>query len=777
MPARLVELARGDPDLGYPEWVDDALIELHVDWELRRWQEGHDPAAVLEGLRRLTWLVDVAIKQIRPAVVLTTNKIDHPCALFRKAAHHYRLAIGLIERSPFDSIWFESRGIFAESEIWSRVAGTGPRVEEDRRREQSLLDALVANPAGFRKAENTDTRPAMDNFAGPTVFVPFDNMLWTGWEQPQHPQGDVDYPIFRDPARALRTIKETVDRIGGRMVLKMHPACRMNMDFDQGIADCMVDGDLGYLLDAADVVVAFNTKLVFPALAGGTPAVTLAPNPVAASGATYHCTDEARLGDILQRALNLEDWPAKRKKFALFCESLDRSYFYSSRDDDAPRDGPSALANRLVTEALALDLEHDSESLQRGLGVVKQLAKGQRLATALPVKTARRAAKPKVLLEVNRLFAPGLVNSGITRYNRSLAHGLAQSLDVEVAFAVTAQPKLAPEEFTQLRGQVEEQLGQPAIFLVRDDVSEYVRSLNALGEYDIFHSTHGPLPPAKLPVARRRVITVHDVVHIKHPRFNPVPWRYPHISAVIKSVNPDRDWVICDSHYTRHDLVELLDVPPDRLRVVPLAVDDAYRSDPAREWLASEPDPEEPERKPFSYVVQIYQHDIRKNAEGSFAVLARALACNEGLTVLVVAGGADRVPDIRAMAARHGIAEEQLSIVCGVDDERLSRFLQEAVCLLYFSLYEGFGLPLLEGMASACPVVTTDVSSLPQAGGASAIYCDPNDRSSAVDAISLLYQDRGLRATWGRRGLAKSREATWDRVVDETIAVYEQMLS
>lgn len=777
MCARLAEFAKDEPDVGLPPWASEELIDLHTDWELRRWQEGHDPEKVRRGVRRLVGLVDVALTRLRPSIVLTTNKIDHPCAFFRTAAKYYGVNVGVVERSPFDSIWYEDNGIFTESGIWNHSRNHGDLSKRASKHSRSVLDAMVDNPAGFRQKENSDQRPELDVHEGTTVFVPLDNMLWTGWEQLNHPQGDVDYPIFRNPVEALRAVKRSIDQVGGKLILKKHPSCKFNIDLDDDIAACLVEGELGFLLSKADVVVAFNTKLVFPAIANGIPVVTLAPNPVAASGATYHCEREDQLSGQLHQALQRTDWDSKLKHFQQFCGDLDQNYFYQAHDqDEQNRPGPMELVDRLIMSATDLRLENDTSSGVAALESIERLARGRKLVDELRGTVKRFRNKPRLLLEVNRLFVPQLANSGIARYNRELANRLRNSDELDVGFVITVLPRQITRKIEkQRRIKLEEELGQQVVFLHRNDADAQAQ-LNQNGKFDLFHSTHGPFPAVGADIARNRLITIHDVVHIKHPQYSPKPWGIPHIKSIIDSIDKTRDSVICVSDFTRHDLVEFLDVPSDRMHVVTHGYDtDSYGfREPGALEIDGDTGPVV--LQPHSYVVQMYQSDIRKNSEVSFDVLSRAVTRYAGLKMVVIASRPEAVKEIRTLATRYCVDDSNLIVVSAPDDATLCRLYNGALCFLYLTLYEGFGLPILEAMASGCPVVTSDVSSLPQAGGSAPIYCDPGNRNSAVDAIGLLFQNPSLRSELARNGMKETESATWKRAVDRTVEVYERIL-
>jgi glycosyltransferase involved in cell wall biosynthesis len=111
-----------------------------------------------------------------------------------------------------------------------------------------------------------------------------------------------------------------------------------------------------------------------------------------------------------------------------------------------------------------------------------------------------------------------------------------------------------------------------------------------------------------------------------------------------------------------------------------------------------------------------------------------------------------------------------------VSDHELQNLYRKAKGLIYPSIYEGFGLPVLEAMASGCPVVTSDRSSLPEIGGDAVLYVNPHDILQIAAAMEKLLTDDGLRRTLAERGLARASRFSWERCAQETVAVYQKIL-
>ncbi len=190
--------------------------------------------------------------------------------------------------------------------------------------------------------------------------------------------------------------------------------------------------------------------------------------------------------------------------------------------------------------------------------------------------------------------------------------------------------------------------------------------------------------------------------------------------------------MIAVSEFTKSELVELLAVPADKIRVVPNAVEDVFTPDGPR--------------ADGDYVLAVGTLEPRKN-------LARIAAAVEGELRVVGAPGWGNVEPPAQRRARLG----------EVGDEELARLYRGARCLVYASLYEGFGIPVAEALACGCPVVTSAGSAMAEFAGDDATYVDPTDVASIRDGIAHAFRPEPRRV------------ASWPDVARATRAVYEEV--
>jgi glycosyltransferase involved in cell wall biosynthesis len=259
---------------------------------------------------------------------------------------------------------------------------------------------------------------------------------------------------------------------------------------------------------------------------------------------------------------------------------------------------------------------------------------------------------------------------------------------------------------------------------------------------------HCPTYRGPLRSVRPLVVTVHDLAVLRHPRtFN--RWTRTYSPRAVPRVLAAARRVIAVSDFTKRELIELLRVPADKIRVVPNAVDDEF----APEGPAAEGE----------YVLAVGTLEPRKNLER----LVEAARRSDVELRIVGAQGWGGV-DVGGNGV-HWLGE--------VDDATLARLYRGARCVAYPSVYEGFGIPVLEAMYRGVPVAAANATSLPEVAGDAAELFDPLDESAIAAAIGRLLQDDERRAELVRRGSARAREFTWEKSARELLRVYERVLS
>lgn len=282
-----------------------------------------------------------------------------------------------------------------------------------------------------------------------------------------------------------------------------------------------------------------------------------------------------------------------------------------------------------------------------------------------------------------------------------------------------------------------------------------------IGAVDVFHGTHFMLPAVR---AARRVLTVHDVMFLRHPelfadRSANERW---HRKELLTSLDRT-DMVMADSQCTRSDLMEVLDYPKERIRVVLLGVEERFfaTSNQAVADVAVRYGLERP-----YLVFLVGTPEPRKNLRRT--VEAARLAAPD--LPLVILG---RAAPIRSFL---GGDQPGVRLPGAIPDADLPLLLRGAELALYPSLYEGFGLPALEALAAGVPLITSDRGSLPEVVGDAAVLVDPESVEAMAHAIRRLRNDTERRARFVERGVARARELSWRRTAEQVLQVYRELV-
>jgi glycosyltransferase involved in cell wall biosynthesis len=283
-------------------------------------------------------------------------------------------------------------------------------------------------------------------------------------------------------------------------------------------------------------------------------------------------------------------------------------------------------------------------------------------------------------------------------------------------------------------------------------------------DFDVIHypATIGPLWSAK-----NLVLTVHDCIFLRHPEW--FRWeraRYYRWAGQRSARYATH--VIADSNATAQDLHELMGIPPDRVTTVPLGVSDTFCPQPQVAVDAVRTRYKIPERF-FLYVGTL---EPRKN-------LVRVVRGWDSI--------ASDIPEDLVIAGRVGWKTEELDTAIAtaehrnrihrpgfIDPNDLPALLCATKAFVWPSLYEGFGLPVLEAMACGTPVLTSNTTSLPEVAGDAALLMDPCDKDAIAGAMAKLSGDENLRQQLSNAGQERAAAFTWHRCAEETLAVYRR---
>jgi alpha-1,3-rhamnosyl/mannosyltransferase len=266
------------------------------------------------------------------------------------------------------------------------------------------------------------------------------------------------------------------------------------------------------------------------------------------------------------------------------------------------------------------------------------------------------------------------------------------------------------------------------------------------------------------------VLTIHDVSYERHPEW--YPYRRDRVRrAFYRWSAQGAAHILTDSEFSAGEIVEAYGIGRDRITVAPLGVSPSFA--PADANVA----PELPAGISAPYLLHVGDlHERRNLVVVVDAVLEarRHFGALPALSLVLV--GVDRgVGDALCAIAEDADAREAVVPLGVVGDALLDTLYRGAAALAYPSLYEGFGLPVLEAMASGTPVIASRAASIPEVLGDAGILLDPEDVPAWTAAIVKVVNDEHLRAEMTAKGLARAAAFTWERTARTTLDVYRRV--
>lgn len=300
-------------------------------------------------------------------------------------------------------------------------------------------------------------------------------------------------------------------------------------------------------------------------------------------------------------------------------------------------------------------------------------------------------------------------------------------------------------------------------------IAPYLFGWRLRHEYDsLFHSPNYFLPP----FPGLAVATIHDLSHIFFPHFHPVA-RVEYMNRMLPDTLRRADFLITDAESVRMEVIRHFDWPADRIAAVPLGVSPVFH---IRHIAELEPVLQRYGLHAGRYTLCVGTIEPRKN-------LVRLLCAYETLPAplrsrwpLVLAGARGWKSDAIHSRIAQGAAAGWVKYLEFVTQNDLPYLYAGARLFAYPSLYEGFGLPVLEAMASGVPVVTSNVSSLPEVVGGAALMVDPLDVIGLSAALRRGLDDNVWRASALKLGLERASVLTWNECVDNTVSIYAKLL-
>lgn len=267
-------------------------------------------------------------------------------------------------------------------------------------------------------------------------------------------------------------------------------------------------------------------------------------------------------------------------------------------------------------------------------------------------------------------------------------------------------------------------------------------------------------------VHSKHVLTITDIALFQHPEW----YRRAYASwykLFLPLVARRAQRILAISQFTKHAICDQLSIPEERIVVTPLAADEKFvpvRSDEAKSTVAAM-------GISGDFFLAVGAISARKNLGRLLDAWSIIAPTHPNLKLIIVGAIGISSSDMRSFELRVPGAQH----FTHVTDKQLTALYSLALAYVYPSLYEGFGLPILEAMACGAPVVTSNITAMPEVAGDAAILVDPYDVRDIAGALTLLAEDAEMRAHYRHRGLERSRAYGWHRTAGLTFAALRQV--
>jgi len=354
---------------------------------------------------------------------------------------------------------------------------------------------------------------------------------------------------------------------------------------------------------------------------------------------------------------------------------------------------------------------------------------------------------------------------GIGTYIRNLLRHLAR-MDDQTEYVVVCRPDDREALSTLGRNfrAVPETAGNYS-------VAEQVKIPLALRREGVtlFHAPHYVLPPL---VRCRSVVTIHDCIHLMFPQYLPnrLAFSYARTSIGLAARRATR--VLTVSESSKRDILRFVDTQPEKIDVIYNAYDERFAIDPAEEDVVRVRERFQLQDEFVLYAGNVKPHkNLERLIEAFEIVRTRGL---DHLKLVLIGDEISKYTALRRAVHRHQL-HKYVRFLGYLPEETLAVMYRLAGVFVFPSLYEGFGLPPLEAMASGTPVVTSNVSSLPEVAGDAAVLVDPYDPHAIADGIYRVLTDEQLRKDLRHRGVARAGMFSWEQSVRRVRKIYDEV--
>jgi glycosyltransferase involved in cell wall biosynthesis len=344
--------------------------------------------------------------------------------------------------------------------------------------------------------------------------------------------------------------------------------------------------------------------------------------------------------------------------------------------------------------------------------------------------------------------------SGLGNYSRNLIRGIIKNNPLEDYFLFNSEAsRYKLQDFLEKRSNIH--LVEPQSFWGKEfpgwwrsyGITKNANQLNL----DLYHGLSNEIPLNSHLMKAKKLITVHDLIFMRFPEFYNAADRKMYTVKTKKSCAL-ADGIVAVSEQTKNDLIEFLDVPKEKIHVIYQTCDENFFHD--NEYTTNDNSPEK--LLPDNYILYVGTIEQRKN------LLALVRAIHEldktmQVTLVVVGKETSYSKEVSAYVERFGL-ERRVVFMKSVNNALMPLIYRKANAFIYPSIYEGFGIPIIEALVSKVPVITTRGGCFPEAAGPGSVFVDPDNAEELADAIRLVLTDEAKRKEMIATGYAYAQQ-------------------
>lgn len=361
--------------------------------------------------------------------------------------------------------------------------------------------------------------------------------------------------------------------------------------------------------------------------------------------------------------------------------------------------------------------------------------------------------------------------SGLGNYSRNLIRGIIKNNPLEDYYLFNSESgRYKMHDFLEKRSNIH--LVEPQSFWGKEFPGwwrSYGITKNANNLHlDIYHGLSNEIPLNGNLMKAKKIITVHDLIFIRYPEFYNAADRKMYAVKMKKSCAL-ADAIVAVSEQTKQDLVELMHVPKEKIHVIYQTCDENFFQKSEVETNIHSPEKLLPEE----YILYVGTVEQRKN------LLALVMAIHEldkslRTTLVVIGKDTTYAKEVNNYVEKYGL-ERRVIFMKSVNNALMPLIYRRAKAFIYPSLYEGFGIPILEALISKVPVITSKGGCFPESAGPGSIFIDPNNANEIADAIRTVLTDENKRKQMIDIGYAYAQQFRPEVCANNMVALYKKI--